>query len=227
MEEISKQPIKCAIYARVSPTTHIKTESDIHQSIEESLKMCRNASNQEGNIIVKEYVDQYVSGKSSKNMPEFQKMMQDARDGKFQRIYARRVNRFGRNRADMISAEMELTKLGTTIKFVESGIDTAMPMGKSMMGFLAELAEMDRADILENTKRGRDLAMATKTKSGKPFGHPRKELNVNLIRSARLTPIKERSSWTQLEKDLGASRTIMIERLKEAGYWDEEKRCVK
>lgn len=227
MSDEQKESIKSVIYARVSPTVHIKTENDMHLSIEESVTMCKKDAEHEGNEIIKIYKDEYVSGKSSKNMPEFNKMLQDARSGSFKRIYCRRVNRFGRNRNDMMRAEIELSELGVSLKFVENGIDTAKPFGRSIMAILAELAQMDREEILENTSRGRELAKIKGTRTGKPFGHPKKELNVNLIRSARLAPIKERSSWTQLEKDLGASRTIMIERLKQAGFWDETKGCVK
>lgn len=227
MTEIQEQPKKCAIYARVSPTKHIITKDDMHQSVEESLNVCRNASTQEGNIIVKEYVDQFVSGKNAKFMPQFQEMMKDASEGLFQRIYARRVNRFGRNRADMITAEMKLSGLGITIKFVESGIDTGMPMGKSIMAFMSELAEMDRNDILDNTKRGRELAKIKGTKSGKPFGHPRKVFNVEAVRMLRLKPKSERPTWKELETDFHTSRVVMIKRLKELGFWDERTGTVK
>ncbi len=237
--------IPSAIYLRVSPTTKIKTEGELHDSLMESLSVCKRDLEHEGNFPVAIYIDEYISGKFSNAMPGFQRMLNDARNGTntsldkdmihignpprtpWKRMYARRVNRFGRNRADMISAEIELSKLGITLKFSENGVDTGKTFGKSMMAFLSEIAEMDRLDIIENTKRGRDLAKIKGTKSGKPFGHPKKELNINLIRSARLAPVKERSSWMQLEKDLGASRTIMIQKLKDAGFWDEVKGCVK
>lgn len=219
--------IPSVIYARVSPTTHIKTDADIHQSIQESLVLCRRAAELEGNNIIAEYVDQYVSGKSAEFMKQFQKMMEDARAGKFKRIYCRRVNRFGRNRADMIFAELELTKLGITIKFVESGIDTGAPMGKSIMAIMSELAEMDRQDILENTKRGRERARKEGTRSGKPWGHPKKEVNIKSIRQLRMMPVKDRPTWKQLSKDYNISISGMIKRLKDAGYWDYEKRCVR
>lgn len=233
--------IPSAIYLRVSPTTKIKTVGELHDSLMESLKVCKNDIEHEGNIPVAIYIDEYVSGKSSKEMPGFQRMLNDARNGintsldkdmeyignperiPWKRMYARRVNRFGRNRADMMSAEIELTKLGITLKFSESGIDTGQPMGKSVMAFMSELAEMDRADIIANTKRGREDYVA---KGGK-FGHPKKEINIKLIRQARLSPIKERDSWEKLEETFNVSRTTMIRQLKNAGYWDDNKGCVK
>lgn len=215
----------CAIYARVSPTKHIKTENDVHASIEEALIMCRRDAEREGYTIVKEYIDEYISGKSSKLMKDFNLMLGDARSGKFTRIYSRRVNRFGRNRNDMIKAQIELEELGITLKFVENGLDTGQPFGRSIMAFMAELAQMEREEILENTARGRE---AYKTKGG-VFGQPKKEFDVKLVRRLRLLPISDpdRPTWTKLEEMFGVRRSTMIARLKDCGYWDFENKRVK
>lgn len=214
--------MKAVIYARVSPTKHIKTVNDLHQSLEESLVMCRKDAEHEGNEIIEEYIDQYVSGKTSKHMIAFQKMLQNAREHKFEKIYCRRVNRFGRNRADMIQAEIELTNLGISIKFVENGIDTSKPFGKSIMAILADLAEQEREEILANTKRGRE---EYKLKGGE-FGQPKKDIDVNTIRQLRLMPVDKRPSWKALSKTFNASPSTLISRLKESGYWDYDKRSV-
>lgn len=225
--------MNCVIYARVSPTKHIKTANDLHQSIEESLKVCRRAASYDKDEIVEEYIDEYVSGKSSKHMPAFQQMMNDARGKKFERIYCRRVNRFGRSRADMLKAEIELSELGITLNFVESGVDTSKKYGKSIMGFMAEEAEDDRIQILENTARGREEYLL----NGGKFGQPIKEVNVDALRRDRLLPIGERPTWAECEQRYAikdstgtlkpVSKSTLIKRLKEAGYWDYEKRTVK
>jgi DNA invertase Pin-like site-specific DNA recombinase len=215
----------CAIYARVSPTKHLKEHTELHASLEEALIMCRRDAEREGYTIYKEYKDEYVSGKSSKHMPCFNQMMGDARAGKFSRIYSRRVNRFGRNRNDMLKAQIELDELGITLKFVENGLDTAQKFGQSIMGFMAELAQMEREEILENTTRGRIAAK----ERGQPFGPKKKDLDTKLIRKLRLMPANDpdKPSWAKLEAMYGAKRSTMIARLKEEGYWDYEKKTVK
>lgn len=223
-----------AIYARVSPTKHIKTVDGLHQSLDEAIKMCKEDAEREGYTVVATYVDQYISGKSSKTLPDFNRMMDDARTGKntaergdhktqWNRIYCRRVNRFGRNRADMIQAEIELTNLDITLKFVELGIDTRVLMGKSMMALLAELAEEDRKEIIENTKRGRKDAMMR----GVKFGRKKKEIDVKSLRKVRLMPVNERPNWKKCEVMFGACTTVLINALKDAEFWDYEKRTVK
>lgn len=44
-----KSIMKSVIYARVSPTKHIKTMNDMHQSIEESLKEMMEGDVENGN----------------------------------------------------------------------------------------------------------------------------------------------------------------------------------
>ena len=218
----------CAIYARVSPTKHVKTENDIHASLEEALKMCNKDAEHEGYTVYKEYVDEYVSGKSSKFMVSFNAMLEDARHGKFNRVYSRRVNRFGRNRNDMLRAQIELEELGVSLKFVENGIDTNQPFGKSIMAIMAELAQQEREEILENTKRGRDVRKA----KGLPFGRKIKEpkiLSIKQIRANRLLSVTDpnKYTWSKLEEMTGITRSTIISKLKAAGYWDYERRCVK
>jgi site-specific DNA recombinase len=216
---------QCAIYARVSPTKHLKTENDLHASLDESLKVCRADAEREGCAITKEYIDQYVSGKDSKYMTSFNNMLEDARAGKFNRVFCRRVNRFGRNRKDMLRAQIELEELGITIKFVENGIDTGQPFGKSIMAIMAELAQMEREEILENTTRGREAYRA----KGGVFGQPKKEFDVKLIRKLRLLPANDpdRPTWAKLEDMFKVKRSTMITRLKENGHWDYERGTVK
>ncbi len=215
---------KCAIYARVSPTKHVKSENDIHVSLEEALKMCRADAEREGYTVTKEYVDQYISGKSSKLMVSFNAMLADARQQKFSRVYSRRVNRFGRNRNDMITAQIELEELGISLKFVENGIDTAQPFGKSIMAIMAELAQMEREEILENTNRGREA----RKEKGLPFGPKKKEIDIKTIRKMRLLPANDldKPTWEKLEKLFGVKRSTIIRRLKEAGYWDYTNKTV-
>lgn len=193
--------------------------------MEEALNMCRKDAEREGYTVYSEYIDQYVSGKDAKQMTEFQMMLDDARAGKFQRVYSRRVNRFGRNRKDMLRAQMELEDLDISLKFVENGIDTGLPFGKSIMAMMAELAQMERDEILENTKRGREVYKA----KGGVFGKPKKDIDIGLVRKMRLLPAgdPDRPTWARLEEMTGTGRATLIERLKECGYWDYRNRCVR
>jgi DNA invertase Pin-like site-specific DNA recombinase len=218
--------IPSAIYARVSPTKHIKTPEGLHQSLDEAIRICKEDAAREGNLVVKIYIDQYVSGKNVKDMPQFQEMLADARQVAtcpWKRLYNRRVDRFGRSWHGSAKASAELVELGYSLKFTEDGVDTDKPLGKGIMSFLFEMAERKRNDIIEDTKRGRERAR----KEGVVFGCPKKDIDVNSLHHLRKLPKSERPSWKSLRKTFNASPTLLIQRLKDAGYWDEEKGCVK
>ena len=91
--------MKAAIYVWISPTYRDKEETitGMAKSIESALEICRRKARGECDEIVEEYVDQYASGKIQEHMKEFQRMAPDAHRTHFQRIYCRRVDRFGRN----------------------------------------------------------------------------------------------------------------------------------
>ena len=66
---------KAVAYHRVSPTLHKKGESGLHSSLEESIRICHQDAKHDGYEIVHDYIDEYVSGKSTKHMIDFNNML--------------------------------------------------------------------------------------------------------------------------------------------------------
>lgn len=255
MEKIEQEQVKKKIvaYHRVSPTKHdrIRVEDDkrpindiikenMQKSIASSIELCRRKAestpilDENGNTILDEngeplcekieydYIDEYKSGSDQKNMVQFQQLMADAKAGKISKIYIRRVNRFGRNTKQSMQSMIELDELGIPVVFVENGIDTSKPFMKPIMMMFVELASQEREALEIARIEGIEKAKV----SGVVFGQPRKEINVNMLRTERLKPPSARTSWKKLEQDFKCSRSTLISRLKEAGYWDSERRCV-
>lgn len=229
-------------YHRVSPTKHDKVEVEkltedkneikrlmterIHKTIASSKELCRNAAARDDLRIDKEYVDEYISGKNQEHMLAFQEMMKDARDGKIERIYIRRVNRFGRNLIQSMQAMVDLDKMGITIIAVENGIDTSKPFGKSLMMLFVEFAEQERESWEMARIAGIEKAKALGTKWGKPkivFS----DSDIRSIRRDRLAPVEERRTWDDLAAKYNCSVTTIIRNLKDLGYWDYERRTCK
>lgn len=220
-------------YHRVSPTKHDRISTDglklsqkdikenLHKSMVSSMDLAERHAKLNGEEIHHHYCDEYVSGKDQKNQIEFQKMMQDCRKGLIKKIYIRRVNRFGRNRNHAMDSMVELDKLGVSIVFIENGIDTSKPFMQAIMLMFVELAEQER----EFWEIARIEGIEKARLKGVKFGQPEKKVNIKMLRTERLKPPAERSTWKQLEEDFGCSRTTLIRKLKQAGYWDNERRC--
>ena len=100
----------------------------------------------------------------------------DEREG-LQRLLARaekddiiictKMDRLGRNTADMIHIVDACYKKGIAIRFLENGLSTEGTMGKMVIQILAAVAEAERERILERTNEGRAAAMASGVKFGR------------------------------------------------------------
>ena len=75
--------------------------------------------------LVDVYADLGISGTKSETRPEFQRMLDDCRTGRIERIYTKSISRFARNTKDCLVTLRELKGLGVTVVFEKEGIDTA------------------------------------------------------------------------------------------------------
>lgn len=218
--------MKAAIYVRISPTRkNENTVTGLAKSIETALDLCRRKARANEDEIVDEYIDQYVSGKAQEYMLEFQRLLEDAHKGRFERVYCRRVDRFGRNLSEMIRTEIELHDIDVSLYFVEENIDTGTEIGRLVMNILSHVAEWKRLEILENTQRGRE-ELKRKIAAGetdKRFGRATKEINIKEI-----VEMKNRgATWDGIRKYTGVSVPTIQARLKEQGYAFEAGKIVK
>lgn len=95
-------------------------------------------------------------------------------------ILCTKMDRLGRNTADMIRIVDTCYKKGIAIRFLENGLSTEGTMGKMVIQILAAVAEAERERILERTNDGRKTAMIKGVKfERKP--HKKAELANELI----------------------------------------------
>ena len=79
--------------------------------------------------VVDRYIDEGITGTLAKKRPAFMKMLEDARQGKFDLIVTREVCRFARNTVDALVSVRELKKLDIEVYFVEDNIGLWMETG--------------------------------------------------------------------------------------------------
>lgn len=149
------QPIKtcehkkkrvCA-YARVSTDSRKQGESLENQisSYERSIKA--NPDYEFAGV----FADQGISG-HSQNRPEFQRMVQKARDGEIDLIITKAISRFARNTVLLLETVRELRQLGVAVYFEEQNINTLSGDGEVMLTVLASFAEEESRNASENRK---------------------------------------------------------------------------
>jgi len=85
-------------------------------------------------------------------------------------ILVKKLDRLGRDTADMIQLIKEFDQLGVAIRFLDDAISTEGSMGRMVVTILSAVATAERQRILERTNEGRLEAKA----KGIKFGRKRK-----------------------------------------------------
>ena len=82
-------------------------------------------------------------------------------------ILVKKLDRMGRDTADMIQLIKEFDEIGVSIRFLDDGISTEGVMGKMVVTILSAVAQAERQRILERTNEGRVEAKAKGIKFGR------------------------------------------------------------
>ncbi len=82
-------------------------------------------------------------------------------------ILVKKLDRLGRDTADMINLIKEFDEMGVAIRFLDDGISTEGTMGKMVVTILSAVAQAERQRILERTNEGRIEAKAKGIKFGR------------------------------------------------------------
>jgi DNA invertase Pin-like site-specific DNA recombinase len=104
--------------------------------------------------------------------PGRDKLMQDAKDGRFDCVIVSKLDRWGRSVIDVMETLEQLQGFGVRWIAVDQNLDTDRdnPVGRLLLQLLAAVAEFERSLIRERVKAGLAHAKANGTRSGKPIG---------------------------------------------------------
>ena len=92
-------------------------------------------------VLYKIYADEGRSGTSTKKRKQFNRMIQDAHEGRFQMILTKEVSRFSRNIVDTLSYTRDLKRIGVAVEFVTDHINTMDGDGELRLSIMASLAQ--------------------------------------------------------------------------------------
>lgn len=114
------------------------------------------------------YEDNGYSG-ATLNRPGFQRLLADAKAGKFQVIVVYKIDRISRSLRDFVNLVAELEKYGVAIVSATQNFDTSNPLGRFIMNMLMSFAELERGMISD---RVRDKVAAQAKKGRRTCGIP-------------------------------------------------------
>ena len=170
-------------YARVSTS---------QQSLDVQIKKLKDAGVKTNRI----FTDK-VSGKNS-DRDGLNTLLVKIEEGDV--ILVTKLDRLGRDTADMINLIKEFDNMKVAIRFLDDGISTEGAMGKMVVTILSAVAQAERHRILERTNEGRIEAKAKGIKFGRKRVIDRKK--VRLL-------FKEGIGATKIAKEMGIGRSTV------------------
>jgi DNA invertase Pin-like site-specific DNA recombinase len=192
--------IRTAIYARCSTG---------RQDVTSQLDELRRIGSQRGWQIVDEYIDEATSG-STASRPQLDRLMRDARAGRFDICAVQRLDRFGRSLSHLISTLEEFDTLHISFFSAHEALDNDTPQGRLLFALIGALAQFERSLIVERVRGG----IARARRRGKTLGRPRRA-DVDLNRVRRLAT--NGTSMVKIAEMLELPRSTIRSALKRAG----------
>lgn len=143
-----------------------------------------------------EYLDLGCTG-ADLNRPEFKRMMQDVKDGKFDMIAVWKIDRLSRNLSHLLSTFENLQGHKVGFFSLKENIDFTWPIGKLTFQIFWALAEFERETIKTRTKEGKmtSARLGNYVLNKTPYGYQKQDLEKKRNRS--LEVIDTEATWVK------------------------------
>lgn len=101
------------------------------------------------------YTDKGISATDTRHRSGFNKMVQDALDGRIDLIVTKSVSRFARNTVDSLTTVRKLKEKGVEVYFEKENIYTLDSKGELLITIMSSLAQEESRSISENVIWGK------------------------------------------------------------------------
>lgn len=149
-------PVNMALKKRVAGYARVSTDSDeqftsYEAQIDYYTKMIKSHNDWE---FVEVYTDEGISGTNTKKRNGFNRMIEDALDGKIDLIVTKSVSRFARNTVDSLVTVRKLKEKGVEVYFEKENIYTLDSKGELLITIMSSLAQEESRSLSENVTWG-------------------------------------------------------------------------
>lgn len=147
-----------------------------------------------------QFIEYFEKESSVKYRPEFEQLMDDAKQRKFDVVVVWKLDRIARSMKQFTDLVLELNRAGIRfLSVTQRNIDSDQkdPMGIFLLHLFAALAELERGVMVERVRAG----VAEAKRQGKHCGRPR-----NVFRRDEATQLRRSGmSWRAIARKLGVS----------------------
>ena len=143
-------PLRVTFYARVS-TDKAEQRSSLDHQVQYYTQLI---ASRPAWIYVPGYVDEGLSGTSTRKRESFLRMIGDARAGRFDFIITKEISRFSRSTLDSIRYTQVLLECGVGVLFQNDGINTLDPDSEFRLVVMAGVAQDEVRKLSQRLKFG-------------------------------------------------------------------------
>lgn len=168
---------KAALYIRVSTEEQAAEGQSVDAQIDILSKYCKLYNIELYDI----YKDLGISGKEAHNRPGLMRLLQDAKQAKFNMVLVWKISRLSRSLKDLLLILDELEKSNIVFSSYSEKFDTSTAVGKMTVQLLGSIAEFERNTIIDNVKLGLQEYANKGGKTGTVLGYDNhnKQLVIN------------------------------------------------
>lgn len=148
--ELTESAKRSAAYVRVSTKKDDQQNSFAAQYLHYQKLLESNTAEEFVDI----YADEGISGTSIKKREQFNRLIEDCKSGKIDRIYCKSISRFARNTAECIKIVRMLKSIGVTVYFEKENIDTATEESELRLTMMESQAQEESISLSRNVKIG-------------------------------------------------------------------------
>ena len=176
---LTSMHLRVTDYSRVS-TDHLEQQNSLKNQIEHFDEMIKNNKNW---TYIEGYIDDGISGTTDYKRNNFMRMIEDARNGKFDLIITKEISRFSRNTLDSIKYTRVLLSYGVAVLFVNDNINTALPDSELRLTIMSSMAQDEIRRLSERVKFGMNRSIKNGNILGNNmlYGYKKDKLTGNLI----------------------------------------------
>ncbi len=162
MKSIYDIPLRVTYYARVSSESDEQLNSLGNQIsyYDELIKRNRNWT------FVPGYIDEGLSGISTKKRENFNRMIEDAAEEKFDLVITKEISRFARNTLDSIQYTRQLLGCGVGVFFQNDNINTLDEDSELRLSIMSSIAQDELRKLSSRVKFGHQQAIKDKVVLG-------------------------------------------------------------
>ncbi|RDI40904.1 recombinase family protein [Falsibacillus pallidus] len=161
------------IYIRVSTEKQVQEGFSLDAQKDEDTQFAKKLFGDD--VVLRYYVDEGKSAKSTKSRYELQRMMKDVKHGLLSTIITYKVSRLSRNLSDSLKLVDEIHKAKVRFISIKEG-EYGTPHGNLQFNILASVAQYQREDLAENVQFGMSRrAREGKFNGGRVLGYDSKD----------------------------------------------------